>query len=285
MIDLCRIDKGNLDAFSPILPKNIVDMISRDDATIALGAYDDERDNVVVGAIVGDLTEGGVVITYLYVVPGDRRQGIGSYLIDYVADRALACQLPGLRVEYPENEQSREFADFLDYMGFSREETETCSYDIKISDAKQVKLFADLSEKTLSTSVVSLEDTPRKLMNALAGELYEDGITVLYDLLHSEEINEQLSFVYLDGQEIRSVMICSDSDDGVNVEWVYSDPEYSTLLLPTMKMLAARLAERLSDDAVMHIIGMTGNAVGLLDGIFKEHVTSKERWVARDLVI
>lgn len=285
MIDLCRIEAGNLEAFRPILTTEAIEQLSYGDSTIAIGTYDTEAGNAVTGALVGEIVPDGFDLNYMYVVTDYRRQGVGTYMMDYLADLCLYSELHSIMVEYPTELVGEDVRAFLDALGFDEANMTECDFDIKIGDAKKLKMFADLSEGGLSTSVVKMSETPRRLLNSLAGELYTTGVTTLYDLLHSGEINEELSFVYLDGEEIRSLMICSDCEDGVFVEFVYSDPRYSTLLLPTMKKLAAGLAAKLSDDAVMHIIGMTDNAVSLLEGIFKDQITVKDNWIMRTLAI
>lgn len=282
VINITRVESENIEVFHPLLTLPVEEMIRTAPTAVALGAYDEERDNLITGVIVGLGTDEGMRVTYLYVVPQERRHGIATDLVDYLAETSLMLEMGALRIEYLEGDEPQGMKEFLDKMGFATIPLEEISYDIKIADAKQLGIFADLSEEKLSTAVVQITEVPALSLKALSNSLYAEGITVLFDLLNVGDYDEELSWAYLEGEEIRALMICSDCADGVNVEYVYSDPKYSTLLLPTMKKLAASMSRKLSDEAFMHILGITDNAVSLLDGIFKDKIAARRRWIARD---
>lgn len=281
---ITRIDDTNLEAYSPFLSTVIKKEIKAEEGVIAIGAYDEEADNVATGVIAGQQEDEAFRIRYLYVDPSRRREGIATFLIDFLSEICLENEISVLFAEYLEDGQTEEVAGFFDYCSFDKEEGDAKEYTMRLGDVKRLKLFADIDSLKQTSQIQSFSEMKRALLKGFAGELYRKGNTCLYELLESGELNEDISLAYTENDKIYAVMAASVDEDGVTVEWAYSDPEKYSLLLPTIKAFASRIS-KYGDDTEMHITGMTGEAQGLLDGLFKESISKKTGWMVRTLVL
>ena len=282
-MEITRIDEKNIEAYSPFLSTIIKNEINADSELIAIGAYDEEADNVATGVIAGQQEGEAFRIRYLYVDPSRRREGIATFLIDYLSEVCLRNEISVLFTEYLEDGEEEEIAGLLDSCGFDKEAGDETEYTMRLGDVKKLKMFADIDSLKPASQIQSFSEVRRAVLKGFAGELYRKGNTCLNDLLESGELDEDISLVYTEEDKIYAVMAASVDEDGVTVEWAYSDPEKYTLLLPTIKAFAARI-NKYGDDVEMHITGMTEEAQGLLEGLFKESISKKSKWIMRTLV-
>ncbi|MCR5521919.1 MAG: GNAT family N-acetyltransferase [Lachnospiraceae bacterium] len=277
------IDNTNIEAFGPFLSESMKKILATEGETIAIGAYDEEADNVATGVIAGEQENEAFRIRYLFVDQTRRREGIGTFLLDYLSEICLQNEISVMFAEYPDDGEYEETAKFFDSCGFDGEAAVAKDYTMRLGDVKKLKMFADIDSYKPEPQIQSFAEVKTALLKAFAGQLCLEGNTCLSELLESGELNEDISLVYTEDDRIYAVVAASVGEKEINVEWAYSDPEKYTLLLPTIKAFATH-ASKYNDDVEMRIIGMTTEAQGLLEGIFKDSIAKKTGWVVRTLV-
>ncbi len=285
-MNITTINKDNISAYEPFLTPEIKEAILSGEA-VSIGTYDDEADNVATGVLAGEPggpeAEEAFRIRYLYVDSERRREGIATLLLDYMSQICLQNGMSVFAAGFLDNGNYKDVEAFLDDAGFDKEDEGVTEYTMRLGDVKKLKMFANIDSLKPASQIQSFSEVRRAVLKGFAGELYRKGNTCLNDLLESGELDEDISLVCTEEDKIYAVMAASVDEDGVTVEWAYSDPEKYTLLLPTIKAFAARI-NKYGDDVEMHITGMTEEAQGLLEGLFKESISKKSKWIMRTLV-
>ncbi len=285
-MNITMINKDNIDAFEPFLSPEIKEGILSEEV-ISVGAYDDEAENVATGVLAGEVgapdADEAFRIRYLFTDPDRRREGVATLLLDYMSNMCLKQGLEVFVAEYPDDEEYADVAAFFDEAGFDKEDSGVKEYLLYIGKVKELKMFADTADLKPSPMIKNFAELKRTELKALAGDLYREGNTCFYELLESGILDEELSIAYRKDDKLCAVMAASVDDDGITVEWVYSDPKEYKLLLPTIKAFAAGLAKKFDDDTAMHITGMTQDAQDLLAGLFKDSISKTTSWVKRSL--
>jgi len=282
-MNITEINNDNLAAFSPFLTEEIKKAILDGPDVVAFGAYDDEEDNVALGVIVGDAGEYSMRIRYLYVEESRRREGIGTYLLDWLSQYCLMYEIEMFTAEYPDSEEYADIEDFFNDGGFSKEENPVREYSMRIGDVRKLKMFSDIDSFKPGPQIQSFSQMRRAVLNSFSGERFRRGDTCLYELLSEKLIDEDMSFAYVEDNSILAVMAASVDGNDVTVEWAYSDPQKYAVLLPTIKAFAANISPKVGNDAVMHIMGMTEAADGLIEGLFKDSISETVKWTTRML--
>ncbi len=283
-MDITRIEQDNFYAFEPYFTAQIKKEIMMNPNLVMYGAFDEEAENETTGVIVGDPEEFGMTIRYLYVDESRRREGIGSFLLEALSQYCLMVEIEAFAVEYPETSELAVVAAFFDEAGFSKEYNPVREYSMRVSDVRKLKMFKDIDNFKVPAGIESFSQMKRAVLNAFSGELFRRGDTCLSKLLEEGPLDEDLSFAYVEDNKILAVVAASVDGKDVTLEWAYSDPEKYALLLPTIKTFASKISPVVGDDAVMHVMGMTEAADGLIEGIFKESISETIKWTTRELV-
>ncbi len=281
-MDITRIDKDNIEAYEPFLTPEMNSAILSGEV-ISLGAFDDEADNAPTGIVIGEVEEDAFRIRYLLVDPERRREGIGSYLLDYLSQACLMNEIETFIAEYPDDGSFDDAEAFFDDGGFTKEKGEAIKYVMELGDVKKLRIFKDIENHKDPVEIQSFKDIKKGVLTAFTGELYKEGDTQLYDLLNDGISDGEISLAYVKEDKILALLVASADEKGIIVNWAYSDPNEYEHLLSVIKAFAARAAQKFSDDTEMSILGMTEAAQGLLEGLFKESIKTKTGWTVRKL--
>ncbi|MCR5452209.1 MAG: GNAT family N-acetyltransferase [Lachnospiraceae bacterium] len=146
-VELYTLKKDDVECFSSSLPKDVYENTDKD-GFFAIGAVGTrEKQSVPVGIIqfhtnITSDEQFFVEITYLYIAEDYRRDGIGSTLIDSVRNINKNSAVDILTALIPtedinENNMDitvKEFGEFFDMQGFSKEDVNLKMYSSVVTD-------------------------------------------------------------------------------------------------------------------------------------------------------
>ena len=247
-IKVVSITKDKAEHFASIIPDNIITLLKKGKPVTAFAAI---TENQVIGALSGAVEGGDFRIDSIYVVPGFRRKGVGTALMNSLKeiledeDYLIIAEYTAVTDEDLILWPFFTSCFFEEDMDFSPYYCKSKLKDFRV----RIKNSGILHEDIKALSRLSEDDIKRA---------WNSGLDVTMDFLTSKSLDRDASFVVLDRGIISSGCLVENiQEDMIRIHSVEAGTVDVEKLLKHLAYTEVDLKEKYSEDT--EIIFLVGN--------------------------
>jgi N-acetylglutamate synthase-like GNAT family acetyltransferase len=231
--------------FEPLLPEEFR-LTEPEEGVVLLGVAETDptgAHHACGTAALSLADEQTMLLHWLLVAPEYRRRGAGSAMLQLACELAgqmgmqILCVFSGEPESAGDDPQYR----FFKKHGFAMEQRTSGSYSVSLEALGREAFFQ--REQTISGSVLTLAETPARLIETLNRTLEEQGL-LLDGPITKEQTVGDVSLVYTEEETITACVIFREPGEGmVELSYAYSGRKAS-LQMPALLLRAQRLLSR-----------------------------------------
>jgi len=208
------VDISEDNIFRDFIIDETLELIDNKEPVTVLGA---KYENIACGALAGYFDEDYFLITSIYVAPDYRLLGVGSALVSRLI--GLIPDETPVKVEFPITEDDTP-AGFFNELDFIPVEPDDSIFVTSVASLKDVELLK--AKYHFKGNVLPFSEcTKQQLKAAMAGAL-EENAPMPEEGLFAPDIDKQLSYLYMDGDELISLLIIENIDNASYIAGIYS---------------------------------------------------------------
>ena len=274
MLEVTKIGTKNYTYFAPLLFEQMdadQKAILPDDGFVRIGVMDD---GVACGAASFQVEETMAQLVSVYVTEKHRRKGAATALFDTFTGLAEKKNITALSVSCAK--ENEDLKAFLDATGFQLFDSAS-AYGFSLADVAEAHvLLADMKRaldqrKENWQEVFSFRELQPYQQMEFRQYLKNNGWGT--EWLREGEFAPDLSFVVLDiKKKIVAFMICSQQEDGVNIDLLYGAGKGPTALLLLFAELYRTLKKNGQEDLKITYLAENPQMEALGQRLFGEHL-------------
>lgn len=150
-MEITRIDENNKNGFVHLIPEQFIEQ-----ADIAIGVVEDLTG---LGVATAKLNEQRLLITGIFVAKPNRKQGVGTALVEQLIDLGISLSCTDIQLSFTDtsDEESQDLEKFLTNKGFLKATNQGTLYRIVFDKSRDLNIFEKLVNKN-DVNIVRLKD-------------------------------------------------------------------------------------------------------------------------------
>ena len=227
---LVNVTDPSGEAFGSFITDDVLSMIKEKEFITVLGS---KYNNTACGALAGYLDDDIFFIASLYVAPDFRLMGIGEALIDHL--KRLMPEGEPIRIDVPFDVKN-DYSDFLINLDFIPYDPVDAMYFVPVSALLNSHIFSKPIHSDVP--ILCFSECSDQMQRNIRSIAVTDNAIVPGELVTPNAIDNELSFVSMDGDSINALLLAETEGDITYITGLYS--ENSKILYGMLQMAAAK---------------------------------------------